>query len=122
MTSLSSPSLSYTDPPSSLHRAPSYTEEPLENEQRIALNNRSRARPAGTFVKYSKHGHTRLKLIAQENGVAVPVYSTGESVEGTVELDAEKVEGVDRVEVKVRRQQMIRVWLLSRPDFRSLVA
>ncbi|EKM79220.1 hypothetical protein AGABI1DRAFT_120653 [Agaricus bisporus var. burnettii JB137-S8] len=59
------------------------------------------ARPTGTFVKYSKHGHTRLKLIAQENGVTVPVYSTGESVEGTVELDAEKVEGVDRVEVKI---------------------
>jgi hypothetical protein len=89
------------DRPGSLHRAPSYTEEPLEDEQRIALNDRLRVRPAGTFVKYSKHGHTRLRLTAQENGVAIPVYSTGESVKGTVELDDEKVERVDRVEVKV---------------------
>lgn len=94
--------LSYADPPGSLHRAPSYTEEPLESEQRIALSDRLRSRPAGSFVKHSKHGHARLKLTAQEDGVTIPVYGVGGSVEGTVELDAGKVEGVASVEVKVR--------------------
>jgi hypothetical protein len=101
MASPSSLSLPHTNPPSSLHRVPSYTEEPLENEQRIALNGLPRVRPAGTFVKYSKHGRTRLKLTARENGITIPIYN-GEPVEGIIELADEKVEGVDRVEVKVR--------------------
>lgn len=98
--------LSYANPPS-LHRAPSYTAEPLESEQRIALNDRLRPRPAGSFVKHSKHGHARLRLIAQEDGIATPVYGINGLVEGTVELDAEKAEGVDSVEVTVRYSRSI---------------
>lgn len=92
--------LGYDDIPS-LHRAPSYTAEPLENEQRIALNDRLRPRPTGSFVKHSKHGHARLKLLAQEDDIAMPVYGLSGSVQGTVELDTEKAETVDSVEVKL---------------------
>ncbi len=92
--------LGYDDIPS-LHRAPSYTAEPLENEQRIALNDRLRPPPTGSFVKHSKHGHARLKLLAQEDGIATPVYGLSGLVQGTVELDPEKAENVDSVEVKV---------------------
>ncbi|KAF9452907.1 hypothetical protein P691DRAFT_695890 [Macrolepiota fuliginosa MF-IS2] len=94
--------LSYTKPPpASLHRAPSYTAEPLESEQRIALNDRSRPRSTGSFIKHSKHGHARLRLTAQEDGIAMPVYGVTGLIEGIVELDAEKAEGVDSVEVKI---------------------
>jgi len=92
--------LGYDDIPS-LHRAPSYTAEPLESEQRIAINDRSRPRPTGTFVKQSKHGHARLKLLAQEDGVAMPVYGLSGLVQGIVELDDEKAENVDSIEVKI---------------------
>ena len=92
--------LGYDDIPS-LHRAPSYTAEPLETEQRIAINDRSRPRPTGSFVKPSKHGHARLKLLAQEDGIAMPVYGLSGLVQGIVELDPEKAENVDSVEVKV---------------------
>lgn len=86
---------------SSLRSAPSYTAEPLENEQRIALNDRLRPHPRGSFVKHSKHGHARLKLLAQEEGIATPVYGFSGSIRGIVELDPEKAENVDSVEIKV---------------------
>ncbi|KXN81785.1 hypothetical protein AN958_03711, partial [Leucoagaricus sp. SymC.cos] len=73
----------------------------LEHEQTIAANERSRARFVGSFVKHSKHGHARLKLTAQEDGIAMPAYGLGGSVEGVVELDDEKTEGVDSVQVKI---------------------
>src|SRR5438105_4747826 len=98
---MSTKSLLGYDDLSSLHRAPSYTAEPLENEQRIALNDRSRPHPRGSFVKHSKHGHARLKLLAQKDGITTPVYGLSGVIRGIIELDPEKAENVDSVEVKV---------------------
>lgn len=98
---MSTQSLLGYDDLSSLRSAPSYTAEPLENEQRIALNDRSRPLPRGSFVKHSKHGHARLRLLAQEDDITTPVYGFSGLIKGTVELDHEKAETVDSVEVKV---------------------
>jgi len=95
MSTVSPPS--YVDP--SLHRTPSYSAEPAYHEQRIALADRLRPRPSGNFIKESKGGGVRLRLNAQEDNVALPVYGSNGVVEGTVELS--KPEGVTSVEVKV---------------------
>ncbi|KAF5360486.1 hypothetical protein D9756_005008 [Leucocoprinus leucothites] len=90
--------LSYSTPVSSL-RSPSYTDAAsLESERTIS---RLRGRLAGSFTKQSKHGHARLKLTAQQEGVRMPVYGIGGLVEGVVELDDVKAEGVDSIQVKI---------------------
>lgn len=76
-----------------------YSAEPHQYEQRIALADRLRPRPSGNFVKKSKNGDARLRLNAQEDGVALPTYGSQGCVEGTVELS--KTDGVTSVEVKV---------------------
>ncbi|KAF8630957.1 hypothetical protein AX17_005313 [Amanita inopinata Kibby_2008] len=90
---------SYVAAPS-LTRAPTYSAEPQEHEQRIALNDdRLRSRPLGSFVKETKSGGVRLVLSAQVDNAALPVYGLGGRVEGRLELS--KTEGVTSVEVKV---------------------
>ncbi|KAF8895631.1 hypothetical protein BD779DRAFT_1619326 [Infundibulicybe gibba] len=84
--------------PSFTH-TPLYSLEPHEHEQRIALGERLRPRPAGHFVKATKSGDLTLTLNAQEDNAALPVYGTGSSVEGKVELA--KPEGVGSVEVTI---------------------
>lgn len=88
---------SYVAP--SFDRTPSYSAEPHEYEQRIALADRLRPRPSGNFVKESKNGGVKLRLSAQEDNLALPVYGSGGRVEGTVELT--KPSSVGSVEVKV---------------------
>ncbi|KAF8158178.1 hypothetical protein B0H34DRAFT_707732 [Crassisporium funariophilum] len=94
----------YVNP--SLHRTPSYAEEPREYEQRIALADRLRPRPSGNFVKQSKGGGASLRLSAQEDDVALPVYGSGGLVEGTVDLS--KTESVTSVEVKIEGRLLIK--------------
>lgn len=84
-----------------LNRAPSYSVEPNDFERRIALADRLRTRPTGTFVKESKGGGVRLRLKAQEDNIQLPVYGVADHVSGTVELS--KTESVTCVEVKVLR-------------------
>lgn len=95
MSTLSLPSLA----PPSINATPAYTAEPQDFEQRIALADRLRPRPAGNFVKNSKKGEVSLRLNAQEEDAILPVYGSGGLVEGTVQLA--KTEGVTSVEVKV---------------------
>lgn len=77
-------------------RTPSYTAEPQEYEQRIALN---RARPSSDFVKQNKQNGFSLRLVAQgENGL-LPVYGCAATVDGYV--DVIKPDGVTAVEVKI---------------------
>jgi hypothetical protein len=83
---------------------PSYSAEPHEYEQRIALAKRLTSRPSGNFVKSSKKGDARLRLNAQEDNIKVPVYGSQGCVEGTIELL--KTEHVTSVEAKVRRRRM----------------
>jgi len=59
-------------------------------------------RRTGNFVKHSKNGHAKLRLIAQHEGVEIPVYGIGGLVEGVIELNDMKTEDVDNVQVKVR--------------------
>lgn len=92
--------ISYTTQPTPSLLAPSYASQPLENERTIAFNERLRRR-TGDFVKHSKNGHARLKLIGQQEGVEIPVYGIGGLVQGVIELNDTKTEGVDNVRVKV---------------------
>ena len=89
---------SYLSP--SLNRVPSYSAEPHDYEQRIALVGRLRPRPSGSFVKESKNGDARLRLSAQEDNINLPIYESRGVVEGTVELS--KTDGIQSVKVKVR--------------------
>jgi hypothetical protein len=79
---------------------PSYSAEPHEHEQRIALADRSRSRPSGVFVKSSRRGDVSLRLNGQEDNIDLPVYGSQGSVEGRIELS--KTEQIISVEVKVR--------------------
>lgn len=78
---------------------PSYSAEPHESEQRIALAERSYPRPSGIFVKSSKKGDARLRLNAQEDNIELPVYGSQGCVEGTIELS--KTEHITSVEAKI---------------------
>ena len=89
---------SYLSP--SLNRVPSYSAEPHDYEQRIALVGRLRPRPSGSFVKESKNGDVRLRLSSQEDNINLPIYEPRGVVEGTVELS--KTDGIQSVKVKVR--------------------
>jgi len=85
--------------PPTFHNTPLYSEEPHEYEQRLALSDRYRTRPTGTWVKEAKNGGVRLKLSSQHGDAVLPVYGLGSSVEGVVEIA--KSEGIASVEVKV---------------------
>ncbi|KAH9847954.1 hypothetical protein C2E23DRAFT_846414 [Lenzites betulinus] len=89
----------------SFSRIPSYSAEPQEYEQRLALN-RPAHRPAGDFVKQSKGGNVSLRLFAQEDNVSLPVYACGAAVEGAVDLL--KTDGVTAVEVKIEGSLRLR--------------
>ncbi|PPQ75815.1 hypothetical protein CVT24_002677 [Panaeolus cyanescens] len=96
---MSTLSLSSYAPPS-INATPAYTAEPQDFEQRIALADRLRPRPAGNFIiKNSKKGEVTLRLNAQEEDAVLPVYGSGGLVEGAVELA--KTDGVTSVEVKI---------------------
>lgn len=102
MSTLSLPSLA----PPSINATPAYTAEPQDFEQRIALADRLRPRPAGNFVKNSKKGEVSLRLNAQEEDAILPVYGSGGLVEGTVQLA--KTEGVTSVEVKIEGRLLLK--------------
>ncbi|KAI0365704.1 hypothetical protein BV20DRAFT_1038757 [Pilatotrama ljubarskyi] len=89
----------------SFARIPSYSAEPQEFEQRLALNRPPR-RPVGDFVKQSRGGNVSLRLFSQEDNVSLPVYGYGAAVEGTVNLS--KTDGVSAVEVKIEGSLRIR--------------
>ncbi|TFK24984.1 hypothetical protein FA15DRAFT_383944 [Coprinopsis marcescibilis] len=89
----------------SLQQIPSYTSEPQVHEQRLALSGRF-PRPSGNFVKESKNGNARLRLMAQEDDAVLPLYSSGAPVDGVIELS--KTEGVSRVEVKLEGHLKLR--------------
>ncbi|KAF8133724.1 hypothetical protein EV363DRAFT_1566582 [Boletus edulis] len=89
----------YAPPPSQL-LSPTYTATPRAHEYRLALNPRLRPnRPLRSFVKQTKSGNVSLRLIDQDDQVALPVYCLGASVQGTAEIN--KTEGVTSVEVQV---------------------
>lgn len=94
MSTLSLPS--YSAP--TLARTPTYTAEPQQYEQRLALNI-LRPRPSGEYTKSSKGGGLSLRLFGQESGAPLPVYGFGAPIDGTVEIM--KTEGVNAVEIKV---------------------
>ena len=94
MSTVSLPS--YVAP--SLNRTPSYSAEPGDFEHRLALGERLRIRPSGSFVKESKGGAIRLRLSSQEENITLPVYGASDVVEGVVELS--KPDGVTSVEVQ----------------------
>jgi len=81
-------------------RAPSYTAEPLDYEQRIAIVDPLRRQTLGRFTKEAKHGEARLSLDAQDQNAALPTYGISSTVEGVVEML--KVADVSSVEIKVR--------------------
>ncbi|KAJ7368594.1 hypothetical protein DFH08DRAFT_831772 [Mycena albidolilacea] len=83
----------------SFSRTPSYSAEPGIYEQRLALNARSLPQATGNFTKSSRSGNAKLRLIAQENNIDLPVYGSGGIVEGTVELT--KTENISTVELRV---------------------
>ena len=87
------------NPPAySFARTPSYSSEPHEYEQRLAMVGRIRPRPMGNVVKSSKSGDVRLTLSAQESDTTA-VYGRQSIVEGAVELS--KPENIKSVEIKV---------------------
>lgn len=90
----------------SFSRIPSYSAEPQEYEQRLALN-RPAPRPVGDFVKQSKGGNVSLRLFAQEDNVSLPVYGSGAAVEGAINFT--KTDGVTAVEVKVRSRRVFEI-------------
>jgi len=102
MSTLSLPS--YAAP--ALQRTPTYSAEPQDHEQRIALADRLRPRPSGNFVKQSKGGGVRLCLNAQDDKAELPVYAQNGNVEGNVELS--KTEGVTSVEVKIEGRLLLK--------------
>lgn len=91
----------YAAPPSQL-LSPTYTAIPRTHEYRLALNPRLRPnRPLRSFVKRTKSGHLSLRLVDQDDRVALPVYGLGASVQGVVEIN--KTEGITSVEAQVSR-------------------
>jgi hypothetical protein len=90
----------------SFSRTPSYSAEPGIYEQRLALNARSLPQATGNFTKSSRSGNAKLRLIAQENNIDLPVYGSGGIVEGTVELT--KTENISTVELRVRHVYICR--------------
>ena len=96
---------SYVDRPA-LARAPTYTNEPAAHEQRLAYTALLGPGANASFVKQSKHGGVSLRLTRQAEEAALPIYSQGVPVEGTVNLSESKAEGIESVEVKVSRAML----------------
>ena len=89
----------YTASPSQL-LSPTYTALPRTHEYRLALNPRLRLHgPPLSFVKRTKSGNVSMRLIDQDDCVALPVYGLGAPVQGMVEIN--KTEGITSVEVQV---------------------
>jgi hypothetical protein len=91
----------YAAPPApALLRAPTYTNEPGAEEQRLAFTERPlHVRLDGNFVKQAKNGGVSLRLTQQINGAELPLYGHGAAVEGSVDIP--QADNVDSVEVKV---------------------
>lgn len=106
-------------PAEPLDRTPSYSYEPHDYEQRVALADRPLAPPSGSFVKQSKNGNSCLRLLAQENDAVLPIYGASAVVDGFVELS--KTEGVSRVEVKVKDLYSLESSCTIYPNMRILV-
>ncbi|KAG9315843.1 hypothetical protein JVU11DRAFT_3492 [Chiua virens] len=88
----------YAAPPQLL--SPSYTAIPRTHEYRLALNPRLRPnRAPRSFVKQTKSGNLCLRLVDQDERVALPGYGLGATIQGVVEIG--KSEGVHSVEVQV---------------------
>ncbi|KAF7360432.1 hypothetical protein MVEN_00773400 [Mycena venus] len=90
---------SYTAPYDSFSRTPSYSAEPRPHEQRLALNARVASQPAANFLKSSKNGDIKLRLVQEDDNLDLPVYGSGAVVAGLVELT--RTENISSVEVKV---------------------
>jgi hypothetical protein len=91
----------YAVPPLQL-LSPTYTAIPRPHEYRLALNPRLRpSRSPRSFVKQTKSGNVILRLVDQDDRVALPVYGLDASVQGMVEIN--KTEGITSVEVQVSR-------------------
>ncbi|KIK69777.1 hypothetical protein GYMLUDRAFT_34175 [Collybiopsis luxurians FD-317 M1] len=103
MSTASLPSY-YFLPNLSQTQTPAYTQEPLEDEQRLALSDRLRPRPSGTFVKQSKSGDFRLRLNEQDGDI--PAYGSGGIVDGAI--DIVKTDGVASVEIKVEGRLQVK--------------
>lgn len=86
-------------PPPNFSRAPSYTAEPQNDEQRLAHVRRPQPSQFTDFVKQSKNGDCRLRLVQQENSAVLPSYGSGGIVAGTVDLA--KTDAITSVEAKV---------------------
>jgi len=86
---------SYAGPFDSLSRSPSYSAVPRPHEQRLAPN----GQPVGNFLKSSKNGDIKLRLIQEEDNRDLPVYGSGGVVEGVVELT--RTENISSVQVRV---------------------
>ncbi|KAI0699466.1 hypothetical protein BC835DRAFT_1331525 [Cytidiella melzeri] len=84
----------------SVSRTPTYTAEPQAYEQRLAHNPPLRPRPSGEFTKHSKAGGLALRFLSQEENIPLPVYGTGDVVDGIV--DIAKTDGVHAVDVKIK--------------------
>ncbi|KAJ7359178.1 hypothetical protein DFH08DRAFT_769040 [Mycena albidolilacea] len=90
---------SYVGPMHSFSRTPSYTVEPRPHEQRLAMNAPIRSRRRGNFLKVSKNGEIKLRLRQEDDNLELPVYGSGDSIEGLVELT--RTENMSSVEIKV---------------------
>jgi len=78
------------------NNTPSYSAEPGQNEQRLALTERP-GHPTADFVKQTKNGDVTLRLTGQQDDIDRPVYGTGANIEGNVEIA--KLEGISLEEV-----------------------
>lgn len=81
------------------NNTPSYSAEPGQNEQRLALTERLSEHPTGNFVKQTRNGDVALCLTGQHDDINLPVYGSGANIEGKVEIA--KLEGITKVEVQV---------------------
>jgi hypothetical protein len=52
-------------------------------------------------VKQSRNGGVSLRLSAQADDATLPVYGSGASVRGTVDLSESRLEGLASVEIRV---------------------
>ncbi|KAK7039538.1 hypothetical protein R3P38DRAFT_2900274 [Favolaschia claudopus] len=80
----------------SFNRAPSYSAEPRQDEQRLALGASPRAH---NFRKASKNGEIVLRLAQQNADVVLPVYGLGDIVNGRIHLT--RTDNVSVVELQI---------------------
>jgi hypothetical protein len=63
------------------------------------MNAPIRSRRRGNFLKVSKNGEIKLRLKQEDDNLELPVYGSGDSIEGLVELT--RTENMSSVEIKV---------------------